>query len=261
MLKKILAVTLLAAMLAGFAGFSAAAEPAATEVPTQEQPAEAVQEEVKELTPADRAAAKGLPAPPDVDITSWEFKVANSYNNILLYAPPYADMEGQGIDQRAFDACSQLLADARAEGISIFFSATYRNFDFQYTYYYQKVRELGSAYEAAKVYHGPGNSDHQVGLSFDVTAERNMACNYSPFETPEVVETDAYKWVLEHGTDYGFILRFPEGKEEYYGTPCHNGHFRYVGVDAAKYITENNLCLEEFILLYDEDAIHVPGIN
>lgn len=212
-------------------------------------------------TPEGRALAKGLPAPPDVDITSWEFKVANSYNNILRYAPPYAGVEGQGVDMRIFDITCQLLADARAEGLPFYLAAAIRNCDFQYTHHLNKIKELGSAYEASKVLLGAGNTDHQLGLAIDITANPLMAANYSIFDNYEVLETETYQWMLEHCTDYGFILRYPEGKEEYYGTPCTAGHFRYVGVEAAKYITENNLCLEEFVLLYDEDIIHVPGIN
>lgn len=263
MLKKIISIVLLAAMFAALAGYGAAEENAAAEaaVEAAEQPAQPVQEEEKELTPAERAAAKGLPEPPDVDISSWEFKVANSYNNILVYRPPYASIEGQGIDSRIFDITSQLLLDARTAGYPIYLAATFRNHDFQYSHYLSAVKQYGDAYEASKVILGAGNSDHQVGLSIDITADPTMAINYSIFDNSAVLETETYQWMLDNCADYGFILRYPEGKEEYYGTDCTAGHFRYVGVDAAKYITENDLCLEEFILLYDEDAIYVPGIN
>ena len=263
MFKKIVSLVLLAAMFAALAGYSAAEENTAAEAvaETAQQPAEQVQEEVKELTPADRAAAKGLPAPPELDISSWEFKVANSYNNIMYYVPPYANIEGQGIDKRIYDITVQLLQDARSEGYPIYLASTFRNYEWQHTYYYKTVRECGNAYEAAKIFLGPGNSDHQVGLSIEISADPTMAINYNVFDNSAVLETETYQWMLEHCTDYGFILRYPEGKEDYYGTACNPGHFRYVGVDAAKYITENNLCLEEFILLYDEDAVYVPGVN
>ena len=232
--------------------------PVPTEQPVEEQPAEPAAEEV---TPAMRAAAKGLPEPPDVDVTSWEFLIANSYNSILIYAPPYASFEGQGIDIRIMDIANQMMSDMRAEGLPAYAAASFRNYEFQTTHYMNKVKEVGNAYEASKIVPGFGCSDHQTGLSIDITADPNMAINYSIFDNSAVLETETYQWMLEHCTDYGFILRYPEGKEEYYGTPCTAGHFRYVGVEAAKYITENDLCLEEFLLLYDEDIILVPGIN
>ena len=249
-------------------GADKAVEPVATPEPTpvvspvpQPQAEEIVAEEPVELTPTDRAAAKGLPAPPDVDITSWEFKIANSYNNILDYFPPYATVEGQGIDKRIADITIQLVQDAKASGLRFFMASIFRNYEFQNTYYIEQVHTSGNAYDAAKVLLGPGSSEHQTGLAFDVTADPMLNCRYAIFDNSPVLETDTYAWMLEHCTEYGYILRYPEGKEQYYGTACTAGHFRYVGVEAAKYIMENDLCLEEFILLYDEDAIHVPGIN
>ena len=237
--------------------------PVATPAPRAEevQVEEIVAEEPVELTPADRAAAKGLPAPPDVDITSWEFKIANSYNNILIYVPPYATVEGQGIDKRIADVTVQLVQDARAAGLRFFMASIFRNYEFQNTYYIEQVYKSGNASDAAKVLLGPGCSEHQTGLGFDVTADPMLNSKYAIFDNSPVLNTDTYAWMLEHCTEYGYILRYPEGKEQYYGTPCTAGHFRYVGVEAAKYIMDNDLCLEEFILLYDEDAIYVPGIN
>ena len=56
--------------------------------------------------------------------------------------------------------------------------------------------------------------------------------------------------MAEHCQEYGFILRFPEGKESITGVMYEPWHFRYVGVDAATYIMENGLTLEEFVGLY-----------
>ena len=57
-----------------------------------------------------------------------------------------------------------------------------------------------------------------------------------------------------HCAEYGFILRFPDGKEDITGIMYEPWHFRYVGEDAAKYIMENKLCLEEFVALYKGNA-------
>ena len=67
--------------------------------------------------------------------------------------------------------------------------------------------------------------------------------------------------MVEHCAEYGFILRYPEGKEAWYGTPCNHAHFRYVGKEAAAYIMEHDLCLEEFLYLEDPSCLFVPGLN
>ena len=72
-----------------------------------------------------------------------------------------------------------------------------------------------------------------------------------------VKDTEVYKWMAEHCAEYGFIVRYPEGKEDYYVKACYPGHFRYVGVEAAEYIMENDLCFEEFLNLYPEKKLHV----
>ena len=74
-----------------------------------------------------------------------------------------------------------------------------------------------------------------------------------------MADTEVFQWLKEHCTEYGFIYRYVEGKEQFYGTPCrHPAHFRYVGVEAAKYITEHDLCLEEFLLMYEGNNVYVP---
>ena len=70
-----------------------------------------------------------------------------------------------------------------------------------------------------------------------------------PVEGPFFEETEAFAWLMEHCADYGFILRFPEGKEDVTGVIYEPWHYRYVGTEAAKYIMENDLCLEEYLEL------------
>ena len=74
-----------------------------------------------------------------------------------------------------------------------------------------------------------------VGGSGDYTLEQTFA------------NTPAYTWLMEHCADYGFILRFPEGKEDITGVIYEPWHYRYVGEEAARYIMDNNLCLEEYL--------------
>ena len=59
-----------------------------------------------------------------------------------------------------------------------------------------------------------------------------------------------YQYMSQHCQDFGFIVRYPEGREDVTGVMYEPWHFRYVGVEAATYIMANDLCLEEFLALY-----------
>ena len=90
----------------------------------------------------------------------------------------------------------------------------------------------------------PGTSEHQLGLALDLVDARHVKLDSSQ------ENTKAYKWLYEHCAEYGFIVRYPNGKTDITGIIYEPWHFRYVGVEAATYMVEHNLCLEEFVALY-----------
>ena len=201
-----------------------------------------------------------LPELPDIDIESWEFKVANSYNCVTQYMPASClNHEGQLVDARILDAVEDFIDAAKDAGYMLYISSGLRNFEYIKNHYVGYCKEH-HAVDAVKEILPPGCNEHQTGLALDLTDKASLRSHYAEISNKEFLETDAYKWALEHCAEYGFINRYPEGKEEFYGTPCHcAGHFRYVGTEAAKFITENNLCLEEFVALYDPSLVFIPS--
>ena len=132
---------------------------------------------------------------------------------------------------------------ARAEGLRVYLSSGYRDYATQNYLYQRKVGQYGA--EVAKtIVAPPGTSEHQTGLACDITDQ------YYEFKDASLENTALYQWMSEHCQEYGFIVRFPKGKEDITGIIYEPWHFRYVGVDAATYIMENDLCLEEFLQLY-----------
>lgn len=212
----------------------------------------------KEGSPSERAASMGLPEPPDVDVTSWEFILCNSFNSIYDYYPPYGKYLGQGFDERVIPYVDELMNAAAEAGITMYISMSFRNAELiknYFLYFVFNVYETG--YETAKHYLGMGLNDHQTGLSICITENLRYRGNYDlTLWDEEAKESEAYDWLLEHCAEFGFILRYPEGKEYYYGTACPGAHFRYVGREAAEYIMANGLCLEEFLSLYT--YVYVP---
>ena len=101
---------------------------------------------------------------------------------------------------------------------------------------YDRQAEIYAETEAGKAQQ-PGASEHQTGLAFDVTAENNGG-----FET-----TEQYAWIRVNAHKYGFIQRYPSNKSHITGISYEPWHYRYVGVQAATEIYENNLTLEEYL--------------
>ena len=232
-----------------------AAEPAAEPIPESAETA---------ATVAASAPAPEPPAPlPDIDINSFEFLLANSYNSIgMEYAPPYANFEGQGIDARIVEPATAFVNAAREACTNVWVSAAFRNSEFLNSWYLSYFNNVyhGDAIETANHFLAQGIDEHQTGLAIDFTDVLYRAALYEIFDDPEMRETELYEWAVEHCADYGFILRYPEGKEQYYGVACrHPAHFRYVGEEAARYIMDNDLCLEEFLMMYDGNKVFLPA--
>lgn len=180
---------------------------------------------------------------PDIDISSWEYVLANAEHSIGEYTPELGEIEGQKLDQRILEPMQQFVADARAEGLSVFLSSGYRGFEEQQYLFNRKVEQYGEE-KASTIVSRPGTSEHQTGLACDITDE------YYELKDESLENTALYQWMSKHCQEYGFIVRYPKDKEEITGIIYEPWHFRYVGVEAATYMVEHNLCLEEFVALY-----------
>lgn len=215
---------------------SAEPQPALTPLPTPTPTPE------PETTPT----PEPTPTIPDIDISSWEYILANAQNPIGEYIPELTSLEGgQNFDSRAVGSLEDFIAAARNEGLSVFLSSSYRSYSEQSYLYTRKVAQYGgNEAVAATIVAPPGTSEHQTGLCCDITDK------YYPVKDSSLENTELYKWMYANCAQYGFILRYPKDKEDVTGIIYEPWHFRYVGVEAAEYIMENGLCLEEFIELY-----------
>ena len=230
----------------------------APEAPAAETPVTAEAETVQEPAPTE-TPKKELPPPPDIDINSWEYTFCNSYNSRGWITCQRGNLEGIGIDARIVDAATNLMADARAEGYTIFMAYAYLNTDWLQNMYLRQYWICDyDRIATARSLLGPGVNEHQTGLAIDFTDDYAHAATYETFEDPEIFDSELFAWLMEHCADYGFIFRYPAEKAVWYGNACPHAHFRYVGVEAAKFIKEHDLCLEEFLSLYDPDRVYVP---
>jgi D-alanyl-D-alanine carboxypeptidase len=155
-------------------------------------------------------------------------------------------------DERIITPLLDMLKGARADGVNLIVCSPYRDLDRQTMLFSNKVGRYmdgGLSYMdaynlASQAVTVPGSSEHQIGLAVDIITD-----GYSSLDEG-FGDTAAGKWLAANSSKYGFILRYPEGKENITSIEYEPWHFRYVGVDAATVITDNDLCLEEFWNIY-----------
>lgn len=143
------------------------------------------------------------------------------------------------LSEDAKKAYDNLCAASKKEGMNISVNSAYRSYESQketYDYYY---KAYGQSY-VDKYVALPGFSEHQTGLSLDI-----KSLNSNIFE-----KSKEYTWMKENAYKYGFILRYPEGKEKITGCNKEAWHYRYVGVEIAKYIYENNITYDEYYIMF-----------
>ena len=144
------------------------------------------------------------------------------------------------LQQECAEHLVEMFEAALDDGVSLYLKSAYRSYRTQKTMYYNRL-EANNGKDDGWVTK-PGASDHQTGLGCDVVPRswRDKSMN-------EKMATDeACIWMAAHCQEFGFILRYPEDKEDITEINYEPWHMRYVGNPAATYIMENGLCLEEF---------------
>lgn len=148
-----------------------------------------------------------------------------------------------GIQPDAYDAFLEMQSAAAEDGISLYIVSGYRSYSDQDAIYARYVSNDGRA--AADTYSSrPGHSDHQTGYTFDLNSLEQSFEN-----TAEGI------WLAEHCAQYGFIIRYPKGKDAYTGYMFEPWHVRYIGKEKAEAITESGLSLEEYYGITSDYAL------
>ena len=127
--------------------------------------------------------------------------------------------------------------------VHLMVNSSYRSYEDQEEIYneFKKVSLKYADSYAAR----PGYSEHQTGLAIDITSLEHPTAN-------EFKESEEYKWLKENCHKYGFVLRYPEGKEHITGYSTESWHFRYVGEEAATQIYKENITFDEYYAYYNE---------
>lgn len=155
----------------------------------------------------------------------------------------YSYGENQKLRNDAYNAFIKMFNDAKKENITLIINSSYRNYQDQKETYEKYLTWYGEE-ETNKLAAKPGFSEHQTGLAVDI---QTYGSNKSNFE-----QTDAFKWLEENAYKYGFIIRYPKDKEYLTGYSYEAWHYRYVGVEIAQYIQDNNITFDEYYAFFIE---------
>lgn len=158
------------------------------------------------------------------------------------------------LEEKAAEAYLAMKEAAKQDGISLLVASAYRPQAKQEELYKNKVKEFinqgypeeEAAVVAATIVARPGTSEHNTGLAVDIVTPDFQRLIEAFAETP------AAKWLAANAHRFGFVLRYPKDKTDITGIIYEPWHFRYVGLEHAKYMYENNLCLEEYVALFDD---------
>ena len=183
-----------------------------------------------------------------VSETDWELTLVNTFYRVDAgYTPDLAyvldDCEEQ-MDSRVAPHFTEMFNAAAQEGLYLSPCSGYRSYERQQenfdetkaAYIAEGMSEEEAAVKTATEIMPAGSSEHNLGLCMDLV-----------WVNEQFEESEEFAWLQKHAAEYGFILRYPKGKEKYTKVTYEPWHWRYVGVENAKKIAESGKTLEEYL--------------
>lgn len=208
--------------------------------------------------------------PKDVDVDATQYQLVNKLNPLLT--EPVMDFaygnSGKAYNALITDAYTDLVDAAANDGYTLATISAHRTIAYQaqnvengYQNYLAQGYSEAEARDLTNAYFAPAEaSEHSTGLAFDWLGTEWTAIGGGLEEG--YADQPSAQWLVENAQDYGFILRYPQGKEQVTGYRFEPWHYRYVGVEAAQYITKYDLTLEEFLALVNyQTALTEEGLT
>ncbi len=150
------------------------------------------------------------------------------------------------IRKEVYDQFLMMFRDAEKEGLKLIITSAYRDYAFQESLWNRYKNEKGEEW-ADSVAARAGYSEHQTGLTLDIITDGE----YKTMDTFE--QSDEFKWLSKNAHKYGFILRYPKGKEDITGYDYESWHYRYVGKEVASKIYNLGITYDEYYAYYKDE--------
>lgn len=221
----------------------------------EEEQVENQQDEEVEEPSEEEKMVQSLPE--SAELEDWNLVLVNPWEALPEdFEPQLVQTDNdQQIDQRIEAAWNNWKEAALDAGHRLFLASGHRtverqknNFDNQLQAYLNEGLPEEEARERTMEYlTEPGHSEHHTGLALDIVDEEWIIAGNGL--EPEYDTQESQQWLVDTMADFGFVLRYPEGKEEVTGIQYESWHFRYVGEENAQFMVEHQLTLEEYIEL------------
>ena len=164
-------------------------------------------------------------------------------NNLVDISNLYAWGTDNKAQKEALDAFIKMQKDCLDQtGLKLLINSAYRSYKEQEEVYNDYVKKNNEEY-ADTIAARPGHSEHQTGLSLDIFSTKDP-------KIKTFGESDTFKWLKDNAYKYGFIIRYPKDKEDITGFNYEPWHYRYVGLEIAKEIYEEDITYEEYYEYY-----------
>lgn len=168
------------------------------------------------------------------------------YGKLVTIDKAYDNKSESMLSEVAYEAFKRLVDDAEKDGYHIRNNSAYRSYETQSGLYNNYKSSNGLTW-ADKWSARPGHSEHQTGLGLDVGVKNQYSLGSFEF-------SKEFAWMKDKAHLYGFILRYPKGKEYITGYGYEPWHYRYVGIEAATYIYEHDITFEEYYAYFVEKS-------
>ena len=220
-----------------------------TEEKTSEKQEQAQKDKKEKKAKVDENSSPFNPEEITVSDEGWELTLLDTEHKLpehyTVKLAPAVSGSGETLDRRVQPFYEKMYNAAKKENVLLTPYSGYRNYASQERLFKNKVNSFKSQglsnYEAeqkaAKVCQLPGCCENNLGIAMDILCNTNG----------DFKDTPQYAWLTKHAAEYGFIERYPEGKEDIAGVSAEPWHWRYVGAENAKKMAENGLCLEEYL--------------
>jgi D-alanyl-D-alanine carboxypeptidase len=211
-----------------------------SDVKTEEDTQTVTQSQSTETVTGDLGASGNFESGSIIQVANKQYSLSSSYvpdDLVWLDLPSTRDTQ---MRSEAATALTKLFDAADSAGIELYCCSGYRSYETQSELYQWNVDTYGQT-EADLVSAKPGTSEHQLGLAMDVTSE---SVGFDLLES--FGQTEEGQYIADHAHEYGFIIRYPQGKTAITGYSYEPWHLRYLGVDVATDIYNSGKTMEEY---------------